>query len=120
MESKGYGSLSSRESMRLLAMAVLTTFTAISVVGCAGSSGISEISDNTYISSKKGGFGRVTTSGSEFKAELFKEANDFCSSKGKKMESITATHFDRGEGRPTAELQFKCVTPSRFSISHPK
>jgi hypothetical protein len=99
-----------------IAIPILMALTAVSVVGCAGSSGISEISDNTYISSKKSGVDRLTTSGSELKAELFKEANEFCSAKRKKMESLAATHFNGAQGSvPTAELQFKCVTPSRFA-----
>lgn len=84
-------------------------------MGCGvKSSGISQISDNTYISSKQSGSYHPT--GSELKAELFTEANQFCSAKGKKMESLAATHDNGGEGKlPTAELQFKCVTPSRFA-----
>lgn len=103
--------------MRPLAIPTLMALAAVSAIACASSSGITQISDNTYMSSKLGGIS--TLSGSQLKADLFKEADQFCSSKGKKMESLAATHVDRGQWTQgtaaAAEIQFKCVTPSRFS-----
>ena len=93
--------------MRLFAIAGIVALTAVGVIACAGGSGIVQISDDTYMHSKLGG--TFTVSGSEVKAELYKEANEFCSAKGKKMEPLTSTHVDNmGVNYASAEIQFKC------------
>ncbi len=92
--------------MRLIAIAVIVVLTVVGVIGCAGS-GIVQISDDTYMHSKLGG--GFTVSGSVVKAELYKEANEFCATKGKKMEPLTSTHVDNmGSNFASAEIQFKC------------
>lgn len=86
----------------------LLLFSAALIVGCAThGSGIVEITDNTYMHSKFGSF--VTFSGSEVKADLFKEANQFCAAKGKKLRPINSTAVDSGMATyASAEIQFRC------------
>jgi hypothetical protein len=77
--------------------------------GCIHShsgSGIVEIADNTYMHSKMGG--AFTWAGSEVKAELFKEANEFCAAKGKKLKILNSTAEDSGWNYASAEIQFQC------------
>lgn len=86
---------------------LIVTLTALGVIGCAGGSGIVQISDDTYMHLKLGGV--FTVSGSEVKAELYKEANEFCAAKTKKMEPLTSTHVDNiGNNYASAENQFNC------------
>ena len=78
------------------------------VIGCGGGSGIVQISDDTYMHSKLGG--AFTVSGSTVKAELYKEASEFCVAKGKKLIPLNSTSQDSGLGTyASAEIQFKCL-----------
>jgi len=93
--------------VRLIAIAAIVVLTVVGVIGCrGGGSGIVQISDDTYMHSKLGG--TFTLSGSAVKAELYKEANEFCAAKGEKMEPLTSTHSDMGINYASAEIQFKC------------
>lgn len=60
------------------------------------------------ISRSKKGF---DTTGSKVKAEALREADAFCSSKGKKLEVIKSTDKDMVPFRSDAqaEVQFRCV-----------
>lgn len=88
---------------------LIVAFTAVGASGCATpGSGIVEIADDTYMHSKFGSM--LTYSGSEVKAELYKEANQFCAAKGKKLEPLNSTSQDSGIGTyASAEIQFKCL-----------
>jgi len=87
---------------------LMVTLTAAGVTGCGGGSGIVQISDDTYMHSKLGG--AFTVSGSAVKAELYKEASEFCVAKGKKLIPLNSTSQDSGLGTyASAEIQFKCL-----------
>lgn len=79
------------------------------VIGCATpGSGIVEITDDTYMHSKFGSM--MTFSGGEVKAELYKEAKEFCAAKGKKLIPLNSTAQDSGIATyASAEIQFKCL-----------
>ena len=82
------------------------TLAAITVAGCAANTGIVKISEDTYLLGKQGGW---ESSGSAVKVELYKEANQFCTTMGKKFIQTSAQSDDQGPGKhATAEIQFKC------------
>lgn len=86
-----------------LAAAALSTFT-----GCAATNtGIVQIADDTYMSSKQDW---SEYSGGVVKAELYKEANAFCVSKGKKLVPLNSSAEDYSPYQSTAaaEIQFGC------------
>lgn len=95
-------------NFRIVLMASISaaTVAAITVAGCAANTGIVKISDDTYLLGKQGGW---ESSGSVLKAELYKEANQFCSNMGKTFVQTSAQSDDQGPGKhATAEIQFKC------------
>ena len=92
-------------------MKKLFFFAAITVsvlAGCASTNtGIVQISDDTYMYAKQDW---TAYSGSVVKAELYKEANAFCVSKGKKFAPINSTAQDAVVYQVSAgaEIQFTC------------
>ncbi|TCV86655.1 hypothetical protein [Sulfurirhabdus autotrophica] len=75
---------------------------------CASTSGVIPMGSDTYmISRTKKGF----ETGSKVKADAIKEANEFCSSKGKVIEIVKSTDKDMVPFRTDAqaEIEFKCV-----------
>ncbi len=79
----------------------------IGLFGCSNKSGVIKIGENQYMASTHGG---VESSGSIVKIVLFKEAEEFCKSKGQKVIVISSTHKDSFIGSPTsAEVQFSCI-----------
>ena len=88
---------------------LIIALAAVGAIGCATpGSGIVEIADDTYMHSKFGSM--LTYSGGEVKAELYKEANQFCAAKGKKLKPLNSTSQDSGIGTyASAEIQFKCL-----------
>ncbi len=79
------------------------------LAGCA-SSGVIPTGADTFMVSKTSA-GGVFVSGSSVKADLYIEANKFCSDRGQVVETVDASSknavpFAR---MPSAQLQFKCV-----------
>ncbi|CAN7537882.1 hypothetical protein LJR130_003790 [Variovorax sp. LjRoot130] len=86
-------------AMVALAAAVLT--------GC-GTTGVQPIGNGVYMSSKLGGM--LTYNGGEVKADLFREAAEFCGKQGKKVDPVSSTSQGAGIGTyASAEIQFRCV-----------
>ena len=82
---------------------------ALLITGCASSSGVVPVGDGTYmISASEKGF---DTTGSRVKADALKEANEYCLSKGKSIETVKSTQKDMVPFRSDAqaEVQFKCI-----------
>lgn len=74
--------------------------------GCATNTGIVQIADDTYMYSKQDGWAQ---SGGAIKAGLYKEANDFCRSKGKKLTPLNSNSVDlTNRQMASAEIQFTC------------
>lgn len=80
----------------------------IIVSGCATpNTGVVEIGKNTYMLSKFGS--ALTFSGGEVKAELFREAAEFCRKTGMQLVPLDSVSKDSGYGTyASAEIQFRC------------
>lgn len=89
-------------------MRFLTALVGVVLVGCATpNTGIVTIGKDTYMSSKFGSF--TTFSGGEVKAELYREAGDFCAKKGRQLTPLNSTSKDsRPAEYASAEIQFRC------------
>lgn len=78
---------------------------AITLTGCV-STGVKELDDNHYMISKQDW---MAYTGGQVKVEIFKEARDFCMSKGKKMKLMGQQSQDYALGSSAgAEIQFTC------------
>ena len=80
--------------------------------GCGTSSGgVIPIGPNMYM---LGGLGRfMDYSSSAVKADMYKQASDFCLDKGRVMFPITSTGKDSDFGTyASAEVQFSCLEPN--------
>lgn len=90
-----------------------------SALGACASSGVIPMGQDAYLLTKKSA-GGLFVPGTQVKADLYIEANDYCSRQGKVVETVSSTSqnampFVR---MPNAELQFKCVpriTPAASS-----
>jgi len=91
----------------LVAFIVLVPLT---LVGCA-STGVVPADSGTYLISKQSAAGMFGTP-EGVKLDIYKEANEFCSSKGKTVETINveADHAIPFVREGSATLHFKCVT----------
>lgn len=86
----------------------LLTLSAAALIlsGCANT-GIVPIGSGVYMASKFGSM--VTFSGGEVKADLYKEAGEFCRSKGGQVKPLDSTSRDSGLATyASAEIQFRC------------
>lgn len=84
-------------------------FFVVILVGCASSSGVVMTGEDSYmISRSEKGF---DTTGARVKADAIKEANEYCSSKGKTVELVHSEHHDMKPFRSDAQstIEFKCV-----------
>lgn len=79
----------------------------LAVVGCAATkTGVVSIGENTYMISNQDW---MAYSGGVVKAELYREAAAFCTSKGKKVVPGQSTSRDASYGASaSAEIQFRC------------
>lgn len=78
------------------------------IAGCASTNtGIVQIADDTYMYAKQDW---TAYSGGVVKAELYKDANAFCASKGKKFSPVNSTSQDAVvyQASAGAEIQFTC------------
>jgi hypothetical protein len=79
-----------------------------SIAGCA-STGVVPMDKDSYLIGKKDGSPGLGVSLSN-KAEVYKEANDFCSAKGLEVETLNViTTPARPAQLGSTELQFRCV-----------
>lgn len=78
------------------------------LVGCS-STGVIPMSQDSYFIGKKDGYPGVGISLSN-KAEVYQEANSFCSKKGLEVKTLRETVIPAAPGRlGSTELNFKCV-----------
>jgi len=81
------------------------------LAGCA-STGVVPMDKDTYLVSEKWpqvGFGPPVG----LKAEVYQQANEFCATKGKKVETVSFESVNSGLARSgSASLQFRCVDDS--------
>ncbi|WP_225784696.1 hypothetical protein [Xenophilus sp. Marseille-Q4582] len=80
---------------------------ALGLAGCASKTGIVPIGDGLYMASN---MDYMAWSSGGIKAELFKEANEFCSKQGKALKPVNSKGEDATlSGRyASAEVQFRC------------
>jgi hypothetical protein len=92
-------------------MGKLAWFAALMLVlaGCA-STGIVPADKDTFMVSKRSAqFGLGPPVGA--KADVYREANEFCSKQNKKLETVKLEMNDSGLARPgSVSLQFRCVS----------
>ena len=96
-------------------------FIVIVEVGCgAAKTGVVQIGSDTYMVSKQGWI--ATQSVGELKAEIYKEANDYCAQQNMKLMPVSANTVAGVLGRsyPEAELQFMCLTENDYELRRPK
>lgn len=80
------------------------------LVGCA-STGVIPMDQDSYMIGKKDGSPGLGVSLSN-KAEVYKEANQFCRAKGLEVKTLQATTIPSRPGQlGSTELQFRCVAP---------
>lgn len=93
-----------RISKRFLSLPAMALFL---LAGCTSPTGIVPIGSGVYMSSKLGGMS--TYSGGVVKAELFKEAGEFCAKQGKQVQALNSTSLDTiAYNYASAEIQFRC------------
>jgi hypothetical protein len=88
------------------------------LVGCA-SSGPIPVGQDTFMITKQSTTG--FHSGSSVKAEIFREANEYCTKTGKQLQPVTDRQVDGVPGRSfaNAELVFRCLSQSDSELNRP-
>ena len=93
-------------------MKKITLIFTLALVGCSAT-GIVPLDKGIYLVSKKSpqvGFGPSVT----LKADVYKEANEFCSKQSKEVETVSFESTEAGLAKsPTASLQFRCIEKSK-------
>lgn len=93
----------------------------IMLSACAVTSGTTDIvpiGKDTYMVGRPGGF--FTLSGGEVKAQLFRDANEFCLSQGKNVMPVSTSSRDSAPYTyATAELQFRCLADGDPDLQRP-
>lgn len=81
----------------------------LAISTACSSTGIVPMDQGTYmVAKRKATVGFGTADGA--KADVYREANDFCAKKGMTVETVKLDLQDSGFGRPSnASLQFRCV-----------
>lgn len=82
---------------------------AISVCGCAGVTDVVSTGPDTYMVASHGTMG--WSSGGAQKAKAFQQAEEFCKSKGKQVQSMGTKESPSGFGQiASGEVEFKCIS----------
>jgi hypothetical protein len=83
----------------------------VGLVGCAGTTNqVVPTGHDTYMVANHGTMG-WSSAGAQ-KAKAYEEANAFCKSKGKEVETVNEHETDSGFGKiASADIEFRCVAP---------
>jgi hypothetical protein len=104
----GYDRRSPTAKLRVAHVQIPVPLFAVLLVACSHT-GVVPMDKGTYMVAKKSpqvGFGP----NSQLKADVYAEANEFCSKSGKTVETIKFEDSPAGFAKsPTASLQFRCV-----------
>jgi hypothetical protein len=93
-------------------MKKLLTVFILGIAGCS-STGIIPMDQDSYMIGKKDGTPGLGVSLTN-KAEVYREANDFCRAKGLEVKTLQLTTIPaRPAQLGSTELQFKCVNPGQ-------
>ena len=97
--------LNEKKGIMRIKLCIITA--ALVVAGCASKTGIVPIGDGLYMASN---MDSMAWSSGGIKAELFKEAHEFCAKQGKALKPINSKGEDATlAGRyASAEIQFRC------------
>jgi hypothetical protein len=92
--------------VKAIYLSILLALTILS--GCAANTGFVKTGDNSYMYAKESDW---VTSGGSVKADMYKEAADFCAKQDKQFEQTSSTSSDSNgiTSRASAEIQFRCV-----------
>lgn len=94
---------------------------ALMIAGCATSTGTSDVvpmGKDTYMLARPGGF--FTISGGEVKAQLYRDANEFCRAQGKQLMPVNSSSRDAAPYRyANGELQFRCLVEGDPDLGRP-
>ena len=90
---------------------LLVLLLCVGLAGCA-STGVVPMDKDTFMIAKRSpqlGFGQPIGA----KADVYREANEFCAKQNKKVETVDFNMQNSGFGRPgSVSLQFRCVSDS--------
>lgn len=76
------------------------------LTACASPTGVVPIGSGIFMASK---MGAMTYSGGQVKAELYKEAGEYCATSKKQVVPLASTSQDASLGTyASAEIQFRC------------
>lgn len=100
--------------MRKLLVLVL----AVVISGCASTSGVVPTGPDSYMISRSAGYGHFATG--PVLADAYKEANEFCEDKGKKLEPVHTNEIPMSFGHyPEAHIDFMCLDVGDPQLSRP-
>lgn len=89
--------------------ALLTLLLCVGLSGCT-STGVIHMDKDTFMIAKRSaqlGFGQPVGA----KADVYREANEFCAKQNKEVETVECNMQNSGFGRPgSVSLQFRCVS----------
>ena len=89
---------------------IVVSLAAVIMAGCA-STGVIPVDQDSYMIGKKDGSPGLGVSLTN-KADVYREANDFCKAKGLEVKTLQVTTTpSRPEQLGSTELHFKCVPP---------
>lgn len=104
-----------KERMQRLLIVTMALF----LTGCASSGPVS-IGKDTYLITKQGAGGVLTSSGS-VKVDIIREAQLFCTSTGKAFQIVNTNEQSAAPGRlASAEVQFMCLNEGDQELRRPK
>ena len=93
---------------------IALTLAVLAMIGCS-STGVIPMDRDSYMIGKKDGMPGLGVSLTN-KAEVYKEANDFCKAKGQEVQTLEVTTRPANPGQlGSTELRFKCVQPGGTS-----
>lgn len=98
--------------------AIFTLGFALILSACASSGGPVPIGPDTYMLAKPGDF--LTVSGGSVKADLYREAGQFCAGQNKNLMPVSTDSRDAGVARyASAEIQFRCLATGDPELKRP-
>jgi hypothetical protein len=88
------------------------------LIGCASSGPVS-MGKDTFMITKQSSTG--FHSGSSVKADIYREASQFCINKGQELQPVSDRSLDGVPGRAfaNAEIIFRCLPRGDYEISRP-
>lgn len=107
---KGKGNCRDSRALGSISMTIrYLSFLLVLAISSCSSTGVIPMDGDTYMIAKRSaqaGFGPPTGT----KADVYKEANEYCASQKRKVETVDLQMTNSGFGRPgNVSLEFRCV-----------